>query len=132
MNKGGTRPGSGPKRKYNEDTIMVSFRCPISKIDELKKLVNDQLDKWKVKGITVPKLSLNDYYLLSARKYTVKKLRGKSHVCRKVENARGKFNVLLAQDILGINCEILFIDGNTLNNERENIRPVNREVEFIY
>jgi len=132
MSKGGTRTNSGPKRKYNEQTKMVAFRCPISKIDELKKLVNDQLDKWNVKGIPVPKLSLNDYHLLSDRKYVVKKVRGKPHVCRTVENAKGKFNVLLAQDIIGINCEILFVDGNTLNNERENIRPVNREVEFIY
>lgn len=132
MSKGGTRANSGPKRKYNEQTKMVAFRCPVSKIEELKNMVNDQLDKWNVKGNPVPKLSLNDYYLLSARKYTVKKLRGKSHVCRVVENAKGKFNVLLAQDIIGINCEIMFVDGNTLNNERENLRPVNREVEFIY
>lgn len=131
MNKGGKRPGSGPKRKYNEDTVMVSFRCPISKADEFKKYGNDQLDKWKVSGNKI-KWSKIDENLLANRKYVIKKLRGKSHVCRTVENDKGKFNVLLAQDILGMSCEILFVDGNTLNNERENIRPVNREVEFIY
>lgn len=131
MSKGGARPNSGPKRKYNEHTKMVAFRCPDSRIDELKKIVNDQLNKWSVKGNAIILLPI-DQHFLSDRKYTVKKVSGKSHVCRIVDSSRGKFNVLLAQDIIGINCEIRFLDGNTLNNERENIKPVNREVEFIY
>jgi len=121
----------GAKRKYNEKTVMISFRCPESKVDEFKKNVSVMFDKWK-QGKSTFKVSSQDEHLLANRKYTIKKIGKKSHVCRTVENAKGKFNVLLAQDIIGINCEILFIDGNTLNNERENIRPVNREVEFIY
>lgn len=131
MTKGGARLNSGPKRKYNEQTKMVAFRCPVSMIDELKKIVNSNLDKWKTNNNTV-KVSDSDKHLLSDRKYTVKKLHGRSHICRTVESSRGKYNVLLAQDIIGINCEIKFIDGNTLNCMRDNFRPVNREVEFLY
>lgn len=130
-NSGGLRKGAGPKQKYNEKTRMVSFRVPESKADELREYINDQLDKWKTDSSKI-KISKQDENLLFARKYTVKRVGKIKHVCRTVENAKGKFNVILAQDILGMNCEILFIDGNTLNNERENIRPVNREVEFIY
>lgn len=130
-NSGGLRKGAGPKQKYNEKTRMVSFRVPESKADDLRKLCNDMLDKWKIDSVKI-KISKHDEHLLVNRKYIVRKLGKVKHVCRVVENAKGKFNVLLAQDILGMNCEILFIDGNTLNNEHENIRPVNREVEFIY
>jgi len=121
----------GAKQKYNEKTVMLSFRVPESKAVEVKKMVNDKLMTWQ-KGIGKIKWSKIDEHFLFERKWVIKKLRGKSHVCRVVESSRGKFNVLLAQDIIGINCEIIFIDGNTLNNERENIKPVNREVEFIY
>jgi len=120
----------GAKQKYNEKTVMVSFRCPESKVDEFKKQAVVILNKWEHRKSF--KVSNQDENLLVNRKYTVKKVRGKSHVCRTVENAKGKFNVLLAQDILGMNCEVMFVDSNTLNNERENIKPVNREVEFIY
>ena len=121
----------GAKQKYDEQTVVVTFRCPVSKVDEFRKLSNDQLEKWK-RSIDLIKISEQDRHLLSNKKYSIKKIRSKVHVCRTVENARGKFNVLLAQDILGINCEILFIDGNTLNNERENIKPVNRNFEYFY
>jgi len=130
-NSGGLRKGAGPKQKYNEKTSMISFRCPVSKVEEIKKIVNDQLDKWKIDTSTI-KLMPIDHHLLSDRKYTVKKLGKTKHVFRVVESSHGKFNVLLAQDIIGINCEIMFIDGNTLNNHRENIKPVNRDVEFNY
>ena len=42
-NRGGARKGSGAKPRYNEKTEIVSFRCPKSKIAELKKLVKDKL-----------------------------------------------------------------------------------------
>ena len=131
MSKGGMRINSGPKRKYNEHTKMVAFRCPESKIDELKKLVNDYLDTLKVNASTI-KVSDNDNHFLLDRKYSIKKIGKKAHVCRTIENARGKFNMLLAQDILGFLCEIDFVDGDTLNCRIENLRPINREVEFIY
>ena len=40
---GGKRINSGAKPKYNEPTKTTSFRIPISKIDEVKKLVRDFL-----------------------------------------------------------------------------------------
>ena len=40
---GGTRKGSGAKPKYTEPTKTTAFRIPISKIDEVKKLVRDFL-----------------------------------------------------------------------------------------
>ena len=48
-NKGGKRKGSGAKPKYNEQTKTVAFRCPLSKVDELKLIVKSKLSKWSVK-----------------------------------------------------------------------------------
>lgn len=130
-NSGGRRLGAGPKQKYNEPTVMVSFRCPISKVEEFKKSGNEKLDKWKT-GLSKVSVSGTDERLMVLNKYAIKKLLGKLQVCRHVESARGKFNVLLAQDIIGINCEIKFIDGNTMNNERDNIQQISRNVEYFY
>ena len=47
--RGGTRQGSGAKPKYNEQTKTVAFRCPISKVDELKIIVKSKLSEWSVK-----------------------------------------------------------------------------------
>ena len=44
--RGGTRQGSGAKPKYNEQTKTVSFRCPLSKVNELKLVVNSKLSEW--------------------------------------------------------------------------------------
>ena len=42
-NRGGYRLNSGAKPKYNEPTKTTSFRIPISKIDEVKAVVNKML-----------------------------------------------------------------------------------------
>jgi hypothetical protein len=47
--RGGTRQGSGAKPKYSEQTKTVAFRCPLSKIDELKLYVTAKLSEWSVK-----------------------------------------------------------------------------------
>ena len=47
--RGGTRQGSGAKPKYNEETKTVAFRCPMSKVDELKIVVKSKLSEWSVK-----------------------------------------------------------------------------------
>lgn len=47
--RGGTRQGSGAKPKYNEETKTVAFRCPISKVDELKIFIKSKLSEWSVK-----------------------------------------------------------------------------------
>ena len=47
--RGGTRQGSGAKPKYNEQTKTVAFRCPLSKVDELKIIVKSKLSEWSVK-----------------------------------------------------------------------------------
>lgn len=47
--RGGTRQGSGAKPKYNEKTKTISFRCPLSKVDELKLIVKTKLSRWFVK-----------------------------------------------------------------------------------
>jgi hypothetical protein len=47
--RGGTRQGSGAKPKYNEQTKTVAFRCPLSKVDELKLIVKSKLAEWSVK-----------------------------------------------------------------------------------
>lgn len=47
--QGGKRCGAGAKPKYNEKTKTVAFRCPISKLDELKLLVKYKLSEWSTK-----------------------------------------------------------------------------------
>jgi hypothetical protein len=46
--QGGKRLGAGAKPKYNEKTTTIAFRCPISKVAELKALVNDKLKEFAV------------------------------------------------------------------------------------
>jgi hypothetical protein len=43
---GGAGRGQGRHLKYGEETKNVTFRCPVSKIEQLKKLVNDALAGW--------------------------------------------------------------------------------------
>lgn len=45
--RGGKRQNSGAKPKYNEQTKTTAFRIPISKIDEVKKLVRDFLSGYE-------------------------------------------------------------------------------------
>jgi hypothetical protein len=45
--RGGVRPGAGPKAKYTEEAIVISFRCPISKADELKLMVKSKLKEYE-------------------------------------------------------------------------------------
>lgn len=47
--RGGTRQGSGAKAKYNEATKTVAFRCPTSKVDEMKLIVKSKLSEWAIK-----------------------------------------------------------------------------------
>jgi hypothetical protein len=47
--RGGTRKGSGAKPKYSEQTKTIAFRCPLSKVDELKLIVKSKLFGWSVK-----------------------------------------------------------------------------------
>jgi hypothetical protein len=42
---GGKRINSGAKLKYNEPTKTISFRVPISKIEEIKVLIKENLTK---------------------------------------------------------------------------------------
>jgi len=47
--RGGVRQGSGAKPKYSEKTKTVSFRCPLSKVDDIKIFVNSKLLDWSIK-----------------------------------------------------------------------------------
>lgn len=47
---GGKRKGCGNKPKYNEKTTTIAFRCPQSKVSELKILVKAKLSEWAVKN----------------------------------------------------------------------------------
>ena len=46
QNRGGKRKNAGAKPKYNEKTKTVAFRCPLSKVDELKMIVKSKLMGW--------------------------------------------------------------------------------------
>ena len=47
--RGGKRKGAGRKSPFTEPTKTVSFRCPMSKTDELKLYVTLKLSEWSVK-----------------------------------------------------------------------------------
>ena len=49
MDWGGIRKNAGAKPKYSEQTKTVAFRCPLSKVDELKLVVKSKLSEWLVK-----------------------------------------------------------------------------------
>ena len=49
IKRGGKRKNAGAKPKYNEGTKTVAFRCPLSKVDELKLVVKSKLSEWSVK-----------------------------------------------------------------------------------
>ena len=48
--RGGKRKGAGAKPKYGEETTTVAFRCPLSKVPELKNIVHLKLLEWSNKG----------------------------------------------------------------------------------
>jgi len=48
---GGKRSNAGRKSAFSEPTKTVSFRCSLSKVDELKLYVNAKLSEWSQGGI---------------------------------------------------------------------------------
>lgn len=46
--RGGARINAGAKPKYNEPTETVSFRCPSSKVQELKNIIKSKLAEWEL------------------------------------------------------------------------------------
>ena len=46
---GGKRANAGRKSQYKEETKTVAFRCPLSKVDELKLVIKSKLLEWSVK-----------------------------------------------------------------------------------
>jgi hypothetical protein len=46
---GGKRENAGNKLKYDEQTKTIAFRCPVSKIPELKEVIKCKLLQYKVK-----------------------------------------------------------------------------------
>jgi hypothetical protein len=49
MEWGGSRKNAGAKPKYKEQTTTIAFRCPISKVTELKAIAKLKLDEWAIK-----------------------------------------------------------------------------------
>jgi hypothetical protein len=43
---GGKRNGAGAKPKYKEPTETISFRCPKSKVNEMRGIVKAKLDEY--------------------------------------------------------------------------------------
>lgn len=46
-NRGGARLNTGPKLKYGEPTKQIVIRCPKSKVEKMKTLINSKLSEWK-------------------------------------------------------------------------------------
>lgn len=46
IRRGGKRKNAGRKSAFNEPTKTVSFRCPLSKVDELKIIIKSKLSEW--------------------------------------------------------------------------------------
>jgi hypothetical protein len=53
MEWGGTRKNAGAKPKYNEQTKTVAFRCPLSKVEELKLFVKSKLSEWSKEALNM-------------------------------------------------------------------------------
>jgi hypothetical protein len=49
VKQGGRRENAGRKSAFTESTKTVAFRCPLSKVDELKIIVKSKLSEWSVK-----------------------------------------------------------------------------------
>ena len=47
LKRGGKRPFSGAKHKYNEPTTTVAFRVPVSKVKEIKIIVKSKLKEYE-------------------------------------------------------------------------------------
>lgn len=47
--RGGTRQNAGAKPKYDEMTKTISFRVPLSKVDEIKSIIKTKLSEWVLK-----------------------------------------------------------------------------------
>jgi hypothetical protein len=45
--RGGKRKNAGAKLKYNEKTKTIAFRCPESKVTELKTVIKNKLNEYK-------------------------------------------------------------------------------------
>jgi len=45
--RGGKRKGAGPKFIYGEDTCYITLRVPISKKEEIKKMIYALLNQFK-------------------------------------------------------------------------------------
>lgn len=45
--RGGARKGSGAKPKYDEPTTTISIRVPVSRVDQVKIIVEDYLNQFK-------------------------------------------------------------------------------------
>lgn len=50
-NRGGLRLGAGRKSLFKGPTKGIKFMCPVSKIDELKKLVANNFLSWRKDGL---------------------------------------------------------------------------------
>jgi len=46
LENGGQRKNCGAKPKYNEPTTTIAFRVPVSKVEEIKSLVKNNLIKY--------------------------------------------------------------------------------------
>ena len=46
--RGGSRKNAGAKPKYNEPTKTVAFRCPVSKVNEVKTVIKTKLAQWQI------------------------------------------------------------------------------------
>jgi hypothetical protein len=44
--RGGAGRGQGRHLKYNEQTKSIQFRCPLSRVEELREIVYSTLKEW--------------------------------------------------------------------------------------
>lgn len=52
-NRGGLRKGSGAKPQYSEPTTTIAFRVPVSKVNEIRKIVKTKLNEWRQNKIKI-------------------------------------------------------------------------------
>lgn len=91
-----------------------------------------ELEIRSVKTTRKVKIDSGDYPKISSYKYKIRKLDGELHPCRIARTGKGNKYVLLAQDIINSPTKVYFIDKNTFNCQKENLRPMDRNNIYFY
>lgn len=103
QNRGGVRINAGAKPKYNEPTKTIAFRCPESKVNEIKDMVKSKLDLWKLVLILFISISYGqEHYLYTSAAIDIRN----ATLGSEPTNYQPELNYLLQAGIVSRNIEV--------------------------